>query len=73
MLKQIQDFFGNISKWVFLGMLVFLAILTIILVVFAIQNIAWIILGCAVVLVGAVVAKVLYNKYKVVVPPTTPV
>jgi len=64
MLKQLQDLFGGATKWVLIGVIGFVAIIAIILFAFVIQNIKWILLGCGIALVIAIVAIVVYKKLK---------
>jgi len=62
MLKQLQELFGGATKWVLVGVIGFLAILAIILFAFVVKNIQWILLGCGIALVLAIVGIVVYKK-----------
>lgn len=62
MLKQLQDIFGGDTKWVLIGVIAFLAILAIVLFTFVVENIQWILLGCGIALILAVVGIVVYKK-----------
>jgi uncharacterized membrane protein len=62
MLKQLKDIFGGDTKWVLIGVIAFLAILAIVLFTFVVENIQWILLGCGIALILAVVGIVVYKK-----------
>jgi len=62
MLNQLQDIFGGTTKWVLIGIIAFLAILALVLFVFVVENIQWILLGCGIALVLAVIGIVVYKK-----------
>lgn len=62
MLKQLQDIFGGDTKWVLIGVIAFLAILAIVLFTFVVENIQWILLGCGIALILAVVGIIVYKK-----------
>jgi hypothetical protein len=70
MLKQLQEIFGSMSKWILLAIGGIAVVLGIVMFVFIIENIKWVIITVVVLAVLGVGGYVLYKKFKK--PATTP-
>jgi len=74
MLKQLQEIFGSMSKWILLAIGVIAVVLGIVMFVFIIENIKWVILFVVIAAALGVGGYILYKKYKKpTTPPVTPV
>jgi uncharacterized membrane protein len=63
-IKELLAMFGDKTKWVLLGLVGFVVIIAIILLIFTLIYWKWILLGCGIALVLAIVGLIVYKKIK---------